>query len=73
MERTLLRLGRALCVTGAALLVLFALSGSEVDDLGVLREPFYLLGLGAPMTLVGTVLLLGALGARLTKSFRHKP
>ena len=72
MERTLLRLGIALCVTGAALLVLFALSGSEVDDLGVLREPFYLLGLGAPMTLVGTVLVLGVLGARLTKSFRHK-
>ena len=72
MERTLLRLGIALCVTGAALLVLFALSGSEVDELGVLREPFFLLGIGAPMTLVGTVLLLGVLGARLTKSFRLK-
>lgn len=73
MERTLLRLGIALCVTGVASLVVFALSGSEVDELGVLREPFFLLGIGAPMTLVGTVLLLGVLGARLTKSFRHKP
>lgn len=72
MERTLLRLGIALCVTGVASLVVFALSGSEVDELGVLREPFFLLGIGAPMTLVGTVLTLGVLGARLTKSFRLK-
>ena len=72
MERILLRFGLALCVIGAALLVLFAQSGSEVDELGVLREPFYLVGIGAPVTLVGIFLVMGVLGARLTKSFRHK-
>ena len=72
MERFLLRFGLALCVAGAALLVLFALSGSEVDELGVLREPFYLVGIGAPVTLVGIFLVMGVLGARLTKSFRHQ-
>ena len=72
MERIWLRFGLALCVTGAALLVVFALSGSEVDELGVLREPFYLVGIGAPVTLVGIFLVMGVLGARLTKSFRHK-
>lgn len=72
MERILLRFGLALCVTGAALLVVFALSDSEVDELGVLREPFYLVGIGAPVTLVGIFLVMGVLGARLTKSFRHK-
>jgi hypothetical protein len=64
--------GIVLASTGVALLVLFALNGSEVDDLGILREPFYLLGIGAPITLLGSVIVLGVLGARMTKTILEK-
>ena len=54
------------------MLAAFAFSGSQVDALGVLREPFYLLGIGAPMTVLGLVLLVAVLGTRFAKRFLEK-
>lgn len=69
MEKWFFRFGVALSVLGTLLLVLFFLSGSDLDD----RGPFFLLGLGAPMSAFGYSLVLGVLATRLlNQRFRGK-
>ena len=65
MEKWFFRLGVALSVPGTLLLLLFFLSGSDLDDDGTLREPFFLLGIGAPMSALGYSLVLGVVATRL--------
>jgi hypothetical protein len=72
LERVFLRSGLVVFGIGVTLLAAFAFRGSQVDALGVLREPFYLLGIGAPMTVLGLVLLLAVLGTRFAKRFLEK-
>lgn len=60
MARLVLFSGLVLTAIGIALVALFGLMGSEVDEKGVLQEPFYLLGIGTPSLAFGLLLLLGS-------------
>lgn len=64
MARIALSFGIALASLGVVLITLFSLSGADFDDDGTLREPFYLLGIGAPALYLGLVLVFGVAAAR---------
>ncbi len=66
MARLALVSGLVLTATGITLVALFALMGSEVDEKGVLREPFFLLGIGAPSLALGLLLLLASALSKVT-------
>lgn len=65
MLRIALIAGIILSSVGVVLVTLYTLSGADFDDDGTLREPFYLLGIGAPALYLGVILLLGVGGAKL--------
>ncbi|WP_193140513.1 MULTISPECIES: DUF3955 domain-containing protein [unclassified Meridianimarinicoccus] len=64
----MMRLGLILMILAAACWVAFGLIGSEVDENGVLQEPFFLLGGGWLLMLAGAGLVLFAL---VTRFFRR--
>ncbi|MEV8465813.1 DUF3955 domain-containing protein [Fluviibacterium sp. DFM31] len=65
----ILRLGLILMILAGACWVAFGLIGSEIDENGILQEPFYLLGGGWLLMLAGTGLVLIAL---ITRLFRRR-
>lgn len=71
MERIFLRVGTVLVIPGALLLIAFFASGVDFDDAEFVKEPFYLLGIGTPLFLVGLMLVLGVLAARVLNDTRE--
>ncbi|WP_238719646.1 DUF3955 domain-containing protein [Nitratireductor alexandrii] len=61
------KLMTVLLVAGLACLVAFRLIGSDVDENGILREPFFLLPIGSLLVLVGFAGLAGMAVSRLLR------
>ena len=72
MQRILIVLGSGALLIGATMAFVFALTGSEVGEDGVLEEPFYLVGIGMTLILLGGVILGGVLLFRLVSFARRK-
>jgi len=72
LQRILIVLGSGALLMGATMAFAFALIGSEVGEDGVLDEPFYLVGIGMPLILLGGVMLSGVLLFRLFSVARRK-
>ena len=72
MQRIFSVLGTGALLSGLTMAFAFALIGSEVGEDGVLNEPFYLVGIGMPLILLGGVMLSGVLLFRLFSVARRK-